>query len=172
MSPGMPPCQTLWRPRRRRSPRWLPKTWVWILHQGYRFQWWTRKVVVMLCFQVVDVSDPPVREAGTVQADVDELVKYSTSVFWFLIHAENLLMSRYQSWRRRAFPAARQNLTTTFGPSFILGQPWVIKIYFWQTFILKFLGQPPEFSCPSCLTLSIFNRIIPILSDTAHMGIL
>ena len=28
----------------------------------------------MLCFQVVDVSDPPVREAGTVQADVDELV--------------------------------------------------------------------------------------------------
>ena len=24
--------------------------------------------------QVVDVSDPPVREAGTVQADVDELV--------------------------------------------------------------------------------------------------
>ena len=74
-------------------------------------------------------------------------------------------MSRCQSWRRRAFPAARQNLTTTFGPSFILGQPWVIKIYFWQTFILKFLGQPPEFSCPSCLTLSIFNRIIPILSE-------
>ena len=26
--------------------------------------------------QVVDVSDPPVREAGTVQADVDELVLF------------------------------------------------------------------------------------------------
>ena len=28
--------------------------------------------------QVVDVSDPPVREAGTVQADVDELVGLAT----------------------------------------------------------------------------------------------
>ena len=41
-----------------------------------------------VCFQVVDVSDPPVREAGTVQADVDELVKYSTSVFRVLIHSK------------------------------------------------------------------------------------
>ena len=31
--------------------------------------------------QVVSVSDPPVREAGTVQADVDELVGLANIIF-------------------------------------------------------------------------------------------
>ena len=76
----------------------------------------------MLCFQVVDVSDPPVREAGTVQADVDELVgPFNTWLDTYecypgvQVEGEGLLHQLDTC------------LTTTFGPSFILGQPWVIK---------------------------------------------
>merc|ERR1712203_181803 len=67
--------------------------------------------------QVVSVSDPPVREAGTVQADVDELV---SKLKEGLLHQLNLCKQ------------------ITIGQSFILGQPWVkIKILFVKTFILK-----------------------------------
>merc|ERR1712004_560407 len=59
--------------------------------------------------QVVDVSDPPVREAGTVQVEGEGL-----------LHQLNLFKQ------------------ITIGQSFILGQPWVkIKILFDKTFILK-----------------------------------
>ena len=51
----------------------------WTLLQGYRFEdFWSLIILILKNFnQVVDVSDPPVREAGTVQADVDELVIFS-----------------------------------------------------------------------------------------------
>ena len=87
----------------------------------------------MLCFQVVDVSDPPVREAGTVQADVDELVgPFNTWLDTYecypgvQVEGEGLL---------HQLNLCKQ---ITIGQSFILGQPWVkIKILFDKTFILK-----------------------------------
>ena len=57
--------------------------------------------------------------------------------------------------------------TATFGPSFILGQPWVIKnqdLFLTKHSSWNFKGQPPEFFYPSCLSSLIFNRI-PTISE-------
>ena len=86
------------------------------------------------------MSDPPVREAGTVQADVDELVLF----LYFKTNYSKLYQHLHINWSGVQVEGKgllhQLNLCKliTIGQSFILGQPWVkIKILFDKTFILK-----------------------------------